>query len=85
MVRLLIFLAALCCLIQPSVGSAKFGEAPPVKGKVKCCFEKGGGFLSGRCLEMSEQDCRLKRGEPVRACGDCTGEKKDQQKKKSYR
>jgi hypothetical protein len=81
MVKLLIFLTALSCLNQPSIASAKFGEAPAIKGKVKCCFMRGG-FLTGRCLEMSEEDCKLKQGEPVKNCAECSGEKKDQQKKR---
>ena len=85
MVKLIIFLTALLCLNQPFIVSAKFGEAPPSKGNVKCCFEKGGGFLSGRCLEMSEKDCKLKRGQPVKSCIGCTGEKMDRQRKRSYR
>jgi hypothetical protein len=62
MVKLLILLITILCLNQPYIASAKFGEGPPSKGKIRCCFEKGGGNLSGRCLEMSEEDCKLKHG-----------------------
>jgi len=71
MINVLIFLIALSFVNQPFVAFAKFGEAPPTPGKVKCCFGKGGGFLSGRCLEMTEAECTLKRGAVVGDCKQC--------------
>ena len=77
-----ICLAALFLSIQPPFVLAKFGEVPPVKGQVKCCFQKGGGILSGRCLEMSESDCALKKGTVVKDCKDCGEQEGDKQKKR---
>lgn len=80
--KLMIFLAALVVLLQMPFAVAKFGEAPPVKGQVKCCFGKGGGFLSGRCLEMLERECTLKRGMVVKDCKECEGREKDKREKR---
>jgi hypothetical protein len=76
-IKLLIFFVALLFLFQTPFAVAKFGEAPPVKGQVKCCFGKGGGFLSGRCLEMIDKECTLKRGRVVKDCKECEGREKD--------
>jgi hypothetical protein len=71
MMTLSIFLTSLLFVFPSALVLAKFGEAPHVKGLIKCCFGKGGGFLSGRCLEMSEADCTLKRGVVVKDCREC--------------
>jgi hypothetical protein len=71
--ELLILLTVLFLSFQTRVAVAKFGEGTTTKGQVKCCFGKGGGFLSGRCLEMSETQCALKRGSVVPDCKQCEG------------
>jgi len=80
--NLLIFLTAFCFSFQTQSAVAKFGEPPPVKGQVKCCFGKGGGFLSGRCLEMLETECALKRGLVVKDCKECGGLEGDKRKRR---
>lgn len=69
-------------MFQPTSAWAKFGEAPPVQGKVKCCFEKGTGFLGGRCLEMSDSECKLKQGEAVKDCKECSEREGGKRKKR---
>lgn len=81
-IKLLIFSAVLVFSFQTPFAAAKFGEPPPVKGQVKCCFGKGGGFLSGRCLEMIETECTLKRGVVVKDCKECEGREGDKGKKR---
>lgn len=80
-IKMLILLTVLCFSFQTRFAVAKFGDLTPVKGQVKCCFGKGGGFLSGRCLEMLETECLLKHGVAVKSCKEC-GEMEDSQKKK---
>jgi|GEM_PF-2220476 len=81
-VERLILAVVLLFLFQTPFAVAKFGEPPPVKGQVKCCFGKGGGFLSGRCLEMLEKECALKRGVVVKDCKECEGREGDKGKRR---
>ena len=72
-ISILVLLTALSFSFQARFAVAKFGEAPAATGKVKCCFSKSGGYLSGRCLEMLETECNLKRGAVVQDCKQCEG------------
>jgi hypothetical protein len=79
--KFLIIVSMLWFSVQAPPAIAKFGETPPVPGKVKCCFGKGG-FLSGRCLEMLERDCTLKQGVVVKDCKECQEMEESKKKRK---
>lgn len=72
-------LPAAWSMLHATPAVAKFGDVVPLKGAVKCCFPQAG-HLAGRCLEMSEQDCKIKQGKVVKDCRDCTEESKKKRK-----